>query len=56
MIPDDTYLDRLDVSIRLLDRLKSIIAYDPEFEGRRQMTFGNAKSIPIETASQSVCR
>ena len=52
MIPDDTYLDRLDVSIRLLDRLKNIIAYDPEFEGRRQMTFGNAKSIPIETLSR----
>ena len=52
MIPDETYLDRLDVSIRLLDRLKSIIAYDPEFEGRRQMTFGNAKSIPIEKLSR----
>jgi hypothetical protein len=52
MIPDETYLDRLAVSIRLLDRLKNIIAYDPEFEGRRQMTFGNAKSIPIETLSR----
>jgi hypothetical protein len=48
MIPDDTYLDRLDVSIRLLNSLKNIIAYDFEFEGRREMTFGNAKSIPIE--------
>jgi hypothetical protein len=48
MIPDDTYLDRLDVSIRLLNSLKNIIAYDPDFEGRRKMTFGNAKSIPIE--------
>jgi len=52
MIPDDTYLDRLAVSIRLLDRLKNIIAYDPEFEGRRQMTFGNAKSIPIESLAR----
>ena len=52
MIADDTYLDRLDVSIRLLDRLKNIIAYDPEFEGRRQMTFGTAKSIPIEKLSR----
>lgn len=52
MIADDTYLDRLDVSIRLLDRLKNIIAYDPEFEGRRQMTFGNAKRIPIEALSR----
>ena len=52
MIPDETYLDRLAVSIRLLDRLKSIIAYDPEFEGRRQMTFGNAKRIPIEQLSR----
>lgn len=48
MISDDTYLDRLDVSIRLLNSLKNIIAYDPDFEGRRKMTFGNAKSIPIE--------
>ena len=52
MIPDETYLDRLAVSIRLLDRLKNIIAYDPEFEGRRQMTFGTAKSIPIEKLSR----
>ena len=48
MISDDTYLDRLDVSVRLLNSLKNIIAYDPDFEGRRKMTFGNAKSIPIE--------
>jgi hypothetical protein len=52
MIPDETYLDRLAVSIRLLDRLKNIIAYDPEFEGRRQMTFGNAKRIPIAVLSR----
>ena len=52
MIPDETYLDRLAVSIRLLDRLKSIIAYNPEFEGQRQMTFGNAKRIPIEELSR----
>ena len=51
MIPDDTYLDRLDVSIRLLNSLKNIIAYDSEFEGRREMTFGTAKSIPIEKLS-----
>jgi hypothetical protein len=48
LIADETYLDRLDVSVRLLNSLKNIIAYDPEFEGRRQMTFGTAKSIPIE--------
>ena len=52
MIPDETYLDRLDMSIRLLNSLKNIIAYDPEFEGRREMTFGNAKSIPIERLSR----
>jgi hypothetical protein len=52
MIPDETYLDRLAVSIRLLDRLKCIIAYNLEFEGRRQMTFGNAKRIPIEELSR----
>ena len=48
LIADETYLDRLDVSVRLLNSLKNIIAYDPEFEGRRQMTFGTAKSIPIK--------
>ena len=52
MIPDETYLDRLAVSIRLLDRLKCIIAYNLEFEGRREMTFGNAKRIPIEELSR----
>lgn len=51
MIPDETYLDRLDVSVRLLNSLKNIIAYDSEFEGRREMTFGMAKSIPIEKLS-----
>ena len=48
LIADETYLDRLDVSVRLLNSLKNIIAYDPDFEGRREMTFGTAKSIPIE--------
>jgi hypothetical protein len=52
MIADETYLDRLDVSIRLLNSLKNSIAYDPEFEGRREMTFGNAKRIPIEKLSR----
>ena len=52
MIADETYLDRLDVSIRLLNSLKNSIAYDPEFEGRREMTFGNAKRIPIEALSR----
>jgi hypothetical protein len=52
MIPDETYLGQLGLSVRLMNTLRSFIE-SPMFEGRHQMTFGNAKQIRlIEIASQ----
>jgi hypothetical protein len=46
MIPDETYLGQLGLSVRLMNVLRLFIE-SPMFEGRHEMTFGNAKQIPI---------
>ena len=46
MIPDETYLGQLGLSVRLMNVLRNFIE-SPQFEGRHEMTFGNAKRIPI---------
>ena len=46
MIPDETYLGQLGLSVRLMNVLRNFIN-SPMFEGQHEMTFGNAKRIPI---------
>lgn len=45
MIPDDTFLGELGLSTRLYNALRNWIPYS---DGSRELTFGNAKKIPIE--------
>ena len=47
-ISDGTYLDELYLSERLKSTLRLIICLDKEYEGRREMTFGNLRTIPLE--------
>lgn len=46
MIPDETYLGQLGLSVRLMNVLRNFIN-SPMFEGRHEMTFGNAKRIRL---------
>jgi hypothetical protein len=52
-ISDGTYLDELDLSERLKNTLRLIICLDKEYEGRREMTFGNLRTIPLEKIESS---
>lgn len=52
-IPDGTYLDELDLSERLKNTLRLIICLDTEYDGRRQMTFGNVRTIPLEKIARA---
>ena len=45
MIPDDTFLGQLGLSARLYNALRNWIPYS---DGSRELTFGNAKKIPLE--------
>jgi hypothetical protein len=46
MIPDETYLGQLGLSVRLMTALRNfIISREPD--GSNEMTFGNAKRIPL---------
>jgi hypothetical protein len=47
-ISDGTYLDELYLSERLKSTLRLIICLDKEYEGRREMTFGNLRTIRLE--------
>jgi len=52
-ISDGTYLDELDLSERLKNTLRLIICLDKEYEGRREMAFGNLRTIPLEKIAES---